>query len=129
MDHHYPGAIPESDRLKTIINEAADTCTSILVNTHLHGAHALWAIVGAFGDNLKNSALALAKGLDLSAGEAQQLENLGTYINYNGYGSSLDDLHFRPDELFLQAAALSEPSDVYSGGQGGLFPAQGWLPE
>jgi hypothetical protein len=28
------------------------------------------------------------------------LESLGIYMNYNGYGSSLDDLHFAPAKLF-----------------------------
>ena len=108
-DHHFAGAVPESNHLTALINEAPDICTSILINNHLKGAYAVWAVVGAFGDNLKKSAQALVKGLDLSAGEIQQLENLGIYINYNGYGSSLDDLHFKPDELYRKLLPYQNP--------------------
>ena len=53
VDHHFPGDIPDHRNLTAIINEAPDTCTSILMNTHLKGAFCVWAVVGAFGDNLK----------------------------------------------------------------------------
>ncbi|MRI33977.1 acetyltransferase [Endozoicomonas sp. OPT23] len=116
VDHHFPGDIPQHPKLNAIINEAADTCTSILVNTHLKGAFAGWAVTGAFGDNMKKSATALAKNLDISADDLQLLENLGIYINYNGYGSNLDDLHFRPDELFKKVLPYANPLDFIKGG-------------
>ena len=40
-----------------------------------------------------------------------QLKNLGTYINYNGYGSNLDDLHFEPAELYHKLVEFSDPLD------------------
>ncbi|GAA5317748.1 MAG: hypothetical protein AseanaTS_29550 [Candidatus Pelagadaptatus aseana] len=116
VDHHYPGDIPESEQLMAIINEAADTCTSMLVNKHLKGAYSRWAVVGAFGDNLKTSATALAKPLNLSPSELEQLENLGIYINYNGYGSDLADLHFAPADLFRALLAYSNPLDFVTDG-------------
>src|SRR5690606_3617944 len=62
VDHHFTGDDqPSSPALTTIINEAADVCTSLLVDSHLKGAFRGWAIVGAFGDNLRKSALGLAK--------------------------------------------------------------------
>ncbi|AMO55942.1 acetyltransferase [Endozoicomonas montiporae] len=100
VDHHFAGSVPESRQLTTIINEAPDICTSLLVNQHLQGACASWAVVGAFGDNLKNSARSLARKSGLSADETRKLEELGIYINYNGYGSSLEELHFKPDDLY-----------------------------
>lgn len=115
VDHHFPGNIPESQNLTAIINEAADTCTSILVNTHLKGEFALWAITGAFGDNLKKSARALAAQQDLNEEEIQLLENLGIYINYNGYGSDLADLHFTPTELYQKLVAYPNPLDFIRG--------------
>jgi hypothetical protein len=75
-------------------------CTSLLVNGYLKGAHVEWAVTGAFGDNLKASAHTIAAPLGLSDRQLLLLENLGTYMNYNGYGSSLEDLHFSPAELF-----------------------------
>ncbi|MBU3071286.1 DHH family phosphoesterase [Aestuariicella sp. G3-2] len=116
VDHHFPGEIPQHANLKAIINEAADTCTSILVNTQLKGAYTPWAVVGAFGDNLKKSAHALAKGLDLSEDDVALLENLGIYINYNGYGSDLSDLHFEPAELFKTLSAYKNPLDFIKDG-------------
>ncbi|HET8710064.1 MAG TPA: DHH family phosphoesterase [Spongiibacteraceae bacterium] len=111
VDHHYAGDIPQSPRLKAIINEAPDVCTSILVNGHLQGKFCAWAVVGAFGDNLKNSALALAKSLTLNADELTLLENLGTYINYNGYGENVADLHFTPVDLFKCVSPYANPLD------------------
>lgn len=100
VDHHFAGDIPEHSELHTIINEASDVCTSVLVNGYLKGAHPDWAIVGAFGDNLKDTAGSLAKKLGLSAEELATLETLGIYLNYNSYGRSIDDLHFHPRDLY-----------------------------
>lgn len=111
VDHHYAGEIPQSPNLKTIINEAADVCTSILVNGHLKGQFCAWAVVGAFGDNLKASAQSLAKQLTVTADELALLENLGTYINYNGYGENLADLIFAPADLFRLVSPYANPLD------------------
>ena len=104
VDHHFAGDVPSSAALKTLINEAPDVCTSLLVNHYLRGAYVTWGIVGTFGDNLKKSAMGMAKNIDLSAKQLQQLEELGTYLNYNGYGSALADLHFDPADLYLLAS-------------------------
>ncbi|MCK9505176.1 MAG: DHH family phosphoesterase [Porticoccaceae bacterium] len=111
VDHHFPGDIPQSPQLATLINEAADVCTSILINGHLNGAFAAWAVVGAFGDNLRKSAEVIARKLALKDTQIEQLENLGIYINYNGYGSDLDDLHFKPDVLYRLVSAYANPLD------------------
>lgn len=100
VDHHFAGDVPEHENLTVIIDTDANVCTSLLVNGYLGGAYVEWAITGAFGDNLKASARRIAEPLHLSDAQLTLLDNLGTYINYNGYGSSLDDLHFTPAELF-----------------------------
>ncbi len=100
VDHHFAGEIPENDLLTTIIDPDPKVCTSLLINGYLEGRHVEWAVTGAFGDNLKASARTIAGPLDLTEEELGLLENLGIYMNYNGYGSSLDDLHFAPAELF-----------------------------
>jgi hypothetical protein len=102
VDHHFPGNIPEHANLTAIINESPDVCTAVLVNGHLNGAHLDWAVTGAFGDNLKDTARSLAGPLNLSDADLSLLEELGTYINYNGYGPSIEDLHFDPQELYLK---------------------------
>lgn len=100
VDHHFPGEIPEHPALHSIINEAPDVCTAALVNGHLQGAYLDWAVTGAFGDNLKDTARALARDLDMSEADLQRLEQLGVCINYNGYGPAVDDLHFDPEDLY-----------------------------
>ena len=116
VDHHFAGEVPASAALKSMINEAPDVCTSLLINHYLRGAYSAWGIVGTFGDNLKKSALGMAKNSDLSAEQLQLLENLGIYINYNGYGSDLTELHFDPAELYTLAAQYSSPLDFITGG-------------
>ncbi len=111
VDHHFSGDIPRHPKLTAIINEAADVCTAVLVNGHLKGRHLDWAVTGAFGDNLKDTAQSLAKGLDISPADLASLEALGTYINYNGYGPALADLHFDPKELYLRLYAAADPLD------------------
>lgn len=110
-DHHFAGDIPQADNLMDLINTAADTCTSLLVNGYLKGAYKEWAVTAAFGDNLKASALTLAKQTSLTESEVKSLENLGTYINYNGYGASLDDLHFTPQDLYKLMQPFTNPLD------------------
>ncbi|MDB4512052.1 hypothetical protein N9060_01180 [Arenicella sp.] len=114
-DHHYAGDIPEHPKLTTLINTTPDVCTSLLINQTLKGRFLAWAVVGTFGDNLHRSAAALAKPLDLSATALEQLKNLGLYLNYNGYGSSLGDLYFDPAELFKRTSAYATPQEFIGG--------------
>jgi len=111
VDHHFAGDIPESSKLTTLINTAPDICTSVLINQHLKGQFVEWAITGAFGDNLKKTAQTLAKPLSLTEGQLSALENLGIYINYNGYGATLSDLHFTPEQLYKKVSAHTSPFD------------------
>jgi hypothetical protein len=115
VDHHQPGDIPRHPHLKTLINTDSAICTSLLVNRHLNGKYPLWAITAAFGDNLNHSAEQLAASLNLSRTELETLKDLGIYINYNGYGSSIDDLHFAPDRLYLEMAGFQSPLDFICG--------------
>lgn len=117
VDHHFAGEIPAGERMMALINEAPDVCTSLLVNGHLKNRYLAWAVVGAFGDNLKRSALALAKGLDLNEAQLRQLEDLGTYLNYNGYGESVADLHFAPADLFKLVSQYASPFDFIADGR------------
>lgn len=114
-DHHFAGDIPKHIRLTTLINTAPDVCTSLLINQHLQGRYLAWAVVGTFGDNLARSATALAKPLSLNEKKLSQLQNLGVYLNYNGYGASLDDLYFHPAELFKRTSQYSSPLSFIQG--------------
>ena len=108
-DHHESGDIPASPTLTALINTDANVCTSLLINGHLKGRFAEWAVTGAFGDNLNESAQALARTIHLSGEQLQQLENLGICINYNGYGAALEDLHFHPRDLYRELVKYTSP--------------------
>ena len=114
VDHHFAGSVPASASLKSLINEAPDVCTSVLINHYLRGAYREWAVVGTFGDNLRHTAAGLIKNLHFSAEKAALLENLGIYINYNGYGASVEELHFAPDELYAVLSQYRSPFDFVS---------------
>ncbi|MFA5630082.1 MAG: DHH family phosphoesterase [Porticoccaceae bacterium] len=119
VDHHFAGdELPTSPALTAIINEAPDVCTSLLVDSHLKGAFRGWAIVGAFGDNLRKSASGLAKNTAYSENQLQRLEDLGIYINYNGYGSNLQDLHFTPEDLYRKVSQHRDPLDFINNSGG-----------
>ncbi|MEM6988707.1 MAG: acetyltransferase, partial [Pseudomonadota bacterium] len=100
FDHHFPGDIPDSPHLDCHINTEATVCTGLLVNAHLQGAHLPWAVTAAYGDNLNDAARAAAEPLNLEDDELNSLQELGTLMNYNGYGASLSDLYFAPDALY-----------------------------
>jgi hypothetical protein len=109
VDHHRTGDIPTSDKLKTLLNTDANTCTSLLVNELLKGRYNTWAIAAAFGDNMYASASDLAHKAGLSKVQKNQLKELGTYINYNGYGQELSDLHFHPARLYQSLLKYPDP--------------------
>mgnify|MGYP000088198947 CR=1 FL=1 len=68
-------------------------------------------MTAAYGDNLFVAAEEAAIPLNLSTEELEQLKLLGTCINYNGYGSSLEDLIFTPEELYQKIKPYSDPFD------------------
>ena len=111
FDHHFAGDIPLNDNLESHIDTDANMCTSLLVNDYLNGQYLAWAVTAAYGDNLFVAAEAAAEPLNLSKDELEQLKLLGTCINYNGYGSSLDDLIFTPEDLYKKIKPYSDPFD------------------
>ncbi len=120
VDHHRAGDIPQSEKLTCLLDLDANTCTSLLINEQLQGEFSTWAIVAAFGDNMHQSATTLANKLGLTDEEQSLLQELGIYINYNGYGSSLEDLHFHPADLYQQLLNYANPFDlIYQ--QGSVF--------
>jgi single-stranded DNA-specific DHH superfamily exonuclease len=109
FDHHNPGELPVHPNFQANIDTSAEVCTSLLVDRHLEGRYRIWAVTAAFGDNLHAAARVAAEPLGLSASQLDQLRELGECLNYNGYGDSLEDLHFHPAELYRQLHAYSDP--------------------
>lgn len=113
-DHHRSGEIPVHENLDANIDLDANTCTSLIIDNLLAGRFHAWAIAGAYGDNLIAKADKLAEQAGFSSEQSAQLKELGTLINYNGYGASVDDLHFSPAVLYRSLLAYSSPFDLIS---------------
>ena len=109
VDHHFSGEIPEFKNLTTYIDSNPETCTSLIVNRLLEGKFSTWAIVGAFGDNLHNSAYQLAEEISLPEPMVGRLKELGELMNYNGYGLSVTDLFFPPQDLYKAIIPFPDP--------------------
>jgi len=108
-DHHYAGTIPDSGRLTAHINPEPLTCTSLIINDLLQEEYALWAVVGAFGDNLDEPARQLAARINVDTDATEALKETGILLNYNGYGASLSDLFFSPAELYREVKQFTNP--------------------
>jgi hypothetical protein len=109
FDHHNPGELPAHARFEAHIDTAADVCTSLLVDRYLNGAYRPWAVAAAYGDNLHDAARRAAEPLDLDDSRLATLREVGECLNYNGYGDSLDDLHFDPADLYRRVHAYADP--------------------
>ena len=109
FDHHFAGEIPDSKHLTAHIDTAGDVCTGLLVNRFLENAFLPWAVTALFGDNLHDAARKMAEPLGVRESKLGQLETLGTLLNYNGYGSTLDDLFFAPDQLYRKIQPYHDP--------------------
>jgi len=117
FDHHFPGDIPQHALFDCHIETLQDKGTSLLVNDFIKGQHLAWAVTGTFGDNFDQRAFDVAKTLGMPASQLDQLRKLGIYLNYNGYGATVDDLHFAPDTLFKKLHPYSNPLDFIADDQ------------
>ncbi|WP_104035930.1 acetyltransferase [Vibrio jasicida] len=111
-DHHKAGEIPQHGNLDAHIDLDANMCTALIVDKLLDGRFHTWAITAAYGDNLIAKADALADKIELNEEQKAQLKELGTLINYNGYGSKVDDLHFHPADLYRALLQYTSPFDA-----------------
>ena len=113
-DHHFPGDLPSHPALQTLINTSPGVCTSVLINGYLKSRYSAWAAVGAFGDNLSDTAFQILKSLPYKKSQLDLLKKLGTYINYNSYGTDIADLNWHPAELYCALASFESPLDFVS---------------
>ncbi len=109
FDHHAAGEVPTHPGLEAHIDPASSVCTSILVDRCLDGRFRAWAVVGAFGDNLRGPAARLAAQIGLGAGDCERLRGLGEAINYNAYGDDERDVHIAPAQLYGLMARYRDP--------------------
>lgn len=109
FDHHTPGKIPRHPLLETHIEVSSATCTSLLVDQYLGGQFRAWALVGAFGDSLVQTARNLAQALGLTTQDCQRLQSLGESINYNAYGDTEQDVYIPPAQLYPLLLRYRDP--------------------
>ncbi len=115
FDHHHAGEIPDHPRLHTYIDPAPDRGTSFIINRYTGGKFRAWAVVGTFGDNFDDAARRLAEPLHADEKTIAILKELGILLNYNGYGATVEDLFFAPDELYLSMKEFADPLDFIHG--------------
>lgn len=108
-DHHRTGEVPSHANFEGVFDLQPNVCTSLLINQHLGGKFSTWAVAGAYGDNLFDSAEQLSDQLGLTVEQRDFLKELGTLVNYNGYGADISDLHIPPAELYQQLLAYPCP--------------------
>ncbi len=109
FDHHDAGEIPVAANLEPYLDFAPGICTSLIVDRHVEGRFRAWAVVGAFGDNLGDSARAAAQPLGLPHETVQRLKLLGECLNYNAYGSAAEELLFHPEDLHRRMLPYADP--------------------
>jgi hypothetical protein len=110
-DHHEPGDPPAHSALQLHVNQAPETCTTAIVNAVYGHRHPLWAAMAAFGDNLPDTAIALATAAGASSHEAQLLRRAGTLLNYNAYGERPGDQLFPAADLALRMEPFASALD------------------
>jgi hypothetical protein len=109
FDHHQTGTVPHGALLDAHLDLAPDICTSLIVDRHLGGRFRAWGVVGAFGDNLTDSARDAAEPLGLPHDAVQKLKRLGECLNYNAYGSAVEELLFHPEDLHRRMRSYVDP--------------------
>lgn len=109
FDHHGSGEVPAHPHLQASIEPLPAVCTAMLVDRWLGGAHRIWAVVGAFGDNMARPARQLATRLALEPAQVEALRALGECLNYNAYGDSIEDLLIHPAALYRLLQRYPDP--------------------
>ena len=115
FDHHMVRAVPRHPGLEAHLDFAPDACSSLLVDRHLHGRWRAWALVGAYGDNLRGVADAMAASYGLDPTRRERLRRLGEAINYNAYGEDERDVSIAPARLYPIMARYRDPLDFLDG--------------
>jgi hypothetical protein len=109
FDHHFAGELPVHPGLRATIDTSPGVCTGILVDRYLQGRRRIWAVVAAFGDNLGQSARALAAPLDFEPARLAALRELGENLAYNAYGDTETDLIVHPAALYRTLSRYADP--------------------
>lgn len=124
FDHHFAGELPPHPHLHADIDPSGETCTSLIVDEHLRGAHRIWAVVGAYGDDLAGPARACAAPLGLRDDQLGELRELGELLAYNAYGDCQADLILPPAQVYRRLRDCPDPFAFVRGATGRLLAKQ-----
>jgi len=109
FDHHARDDLPAHALFHSVIDTSPQTCTSLLVDAVLQGRHRLWALVGAYGDNLVEQADALAAAVSLEDEAHADLRKLGEAITYNACSGQVHDGCVDPHDLYRRMVQWGDP--------------------
>ena len=112
FDHHAVRDIPSDPLFEVQVDCSSDICTSLLVDRRIGGAFRVWALVGAYGDNLAGVADRLAIDSGIGSDDRLRLRRLGEAINYNAYGDDESDVCIAPARLYGVMARYRDPRDM-----------------
>jgi hypothetical protein len=113
FDHHaFAGELPRHALFEPHLEPAAGTCTSLLVDRRIGGACHGWALVGAYGDNLRAEADRLGAEWGFGRPDLDRLRRLGDLLNYNAYGDEPLDVRIPPEALHDVMARHRDPRDM-----------------
>jgi hypothetical protein len=106
---NYRACHPNFRRPITMHHAAANGCTSLMVDCLLQGKYRGWALVGAYGKQLKHLADAQATVMGIGAAEREGLQRLGELISYNADVAHTRHLYLEPANLYAQLARYQDP--------------------
>ncbi|OGW83068.1 MAG: hypothetical protein A3C47_04585 [Omnitrophica bacterium RIFCSPHIGHO2_02_FULL_51_18] len=109
FDHHACSRIPRRPLFEGHLDFSKHTCTSLIVNRFLNDRFFAWGAIGAFGDGMNDAAAELCRRHGLSEERTSLLQELGRLMNYNGFGESVDDLHYSPENLYGLIRSYEDP--------------------
>lgn len=109
FDHHISKELPAHSNLTYNIRTDVDVNTSLIVSQYLNKPQSPWAIVGLFGDNMQERASQIGRSIGFDEIQIQSLKRMGELLNYNAYGSSLEDLYFHPAAILEKLQPYLNP--------------------
>jgi len=112
FDHHSARRRFNHPGLSAWIDTDPTQCTSLIVDRVLGGRFSGWAAAAAWGDNLAESAQALAARQGFDRATCEALQTLGESVNYNAYGDQDDDCLIAPAALYRLLARHRDPMDA-----------------
>lgn len=115
FDHHYAGEVPSHPQFEPHLKSARGVCTSLLVDRHVGGRFAAWAVTGAFGDGMDRAAAERGAAAGLGEADLALLRELGRDLNYNAYGETEADLLLPPAALYRHLCEFPDPRELAAG--------------